>query len=241
MRPRRQTLGAVLPATLAGAGTVSIVGFCEGEERGDLKKHRAGHYGTGRGRHCLVPLPLWPQSASPTGAKEAEEHEQCRRCTQGVAPPSASLALGWYASRFQRSNAAGTAALPGVESVPNQSKASGVNPHGPIRPHGPIHGIMPHESVSPRPSAPRQLVPTVLGVPWNRQYQWVRHYAPSSFCISDPSAPTAPTAPTDRRCGRAVPAWLFLATFGAYCLFNKHACRLAPRGTRRSSAVNNKE
>ncbi|MDQ0291135.1 hypothetical protein J3R75_003242 [Oligosphaera ethanolica] len=126
----------------------------------------------------------------------------------------------------------GPQAVPGVQ---------GVIPRGPIRPHGPIHGIMPHESVSPRPSAPRQLVPTVLGVPWNRQYQWVRHYAPSSFCISDPSAPTAPTAPTDRRCGRAVPAWLFLATFGAYCLFNKRACRLAPRGTRRSSAVNNKE
>jgi len=61
----------------------------------------------------------------------------------------------------------GPQAVPGVQ---------GVIPRGPIRPHGPIHGIMPHESVSPRPSTPRQLVPTVLGVPWNRQYQWVRHY-----------------------------------------------------------------
>ena len=32
-----------------------------------------------------VPLPLWPQSASPTGAKEAEEHEQYWRSTQGDA------------------------------------------------------------------------------------------------------------------------------------------------------------
>ena len=83
---------------------------------------------------------------------------------------------------FQRSHAAGTAALPRVESVPNQSKASGVNPHGPIRPHGPIHGIMPHESVSPRHSARRrQLVPTVPGVPWNRQYQWLTDYQKRSL------------------------------------------------------------
>jgi len=47
-------------------------------------------------------LPLWLQSASPTGAKEAEEHGQIWRFTQGGAPPSASLALGWYVSRFQR-------------------------------------------------------------------------------------------------------------------------------------------
>ena len=52
-----------------------------------------------------VPLPLWLQSASPTGAKEAEEHEPKRRATQGVAPPSASLALGYHRSRLQRSNA----------------------------------------------------------------------------------------------------------------------------------------
>jgi len=50
----------------------------------------------------MVPLPLWLQSASPTGAKEAEEHEQLWRFTQGVAPPSASLALGYLSSRFQR-------------------------------------------------------------------------------------------------------------------------------------------
>jgi hypothetical protein len=37
-----------------------------------------------------VPLSLWPQSASPTGAKEAEEHEHIGRITQGDA-------------RFQRS------------------------------------------------------------------------------------------------------------------------------------------
>jgi len=50
----------------------------------------------------MVPLPLWLQSASPTGAKEAEEHEQKWRVTQGDAPPAASLALGWTVSRFQR-------------------------------------------------------------------------------------------------------------------------------------------
>ena len=43
----------------------------------------------------MVPLPLWLQSASPTGAKEAEEHERKWRSTQGDAPPSASLALGY--------------------------------------------------------------------------------------------------------------------------------------------------
>ncbi|NLE55641.1 MAG: hypothetical protein GX617_11935 [Lentisphaerae bacterium] len=58
-----------------------------------------------------VPLPLWPQSASPTGAKEAEEHEQYWRFTQGVAPPSASLALGYHRSRFQRLNANGMTVL----------------------------------------------------------------------------------------------------------------------------------
>ena len=50
----------------------------------------------------MVLLPLWPPSASPTGAKEAEELKRKRRITQGGAPPSASLALGWYVSRFQR-------------------------------------------------------------------------------------------------------------------------------------------
>ena len=49
-----------------------------------------------------VPLPLCPQSAAPTGTKEAEEHGLRWRVTQGGAPPSASLALGWYVSRFQR-------------------------------------------------------------------------------------------------------------------------------------------
>ncbi|MFA6843924.1 MAG: hypothetical protein WCR33_05965, partial [Bacilli bacterium] len=34
--------------------------------------------------------------------KEAEEHEQYLRSTQGDAPPSASLALGYHRSRFQR-------------------------------------------------------------------------------------------------------------------------------------------
>jgi len=33
------------------------------------------------------------------------EHEQKWRSTQGDAPPSASLALGYHRSRFQRSNA----------------------------------------------------------------------------------------------------------------------------------------
>jgi hypothetical protein len=73
------------------------------------------------------------QSASPTGAKEAEEHEQKWRSTQGVAPPSASsLALGWYASRFQRSNAAGTAALPGY--LPPGRRRSQESNQSPISP-----------------------------------------------------------------------------------------------------------
>ena len=50
----------------------------------------------------MVPQPLWPQSALPTGTKEAEEHEPYWRSTQGDAPPSASLALGHHRSRFQR-------------------------------------------------------------------------------------------------------------------------------------------
>ena len=70
--------------------------------KGRPKKHSAGRQGRRRESCYLVPLPLWPQSASPTGAKEAEEHEQKWRFTQGGAPPSASLALGWYVSRFQR-------------------------------------------------------------------------------------------------------------------------------------------
>ncbi|MDQ0288243.1 hypothetical protein [Oligosphaera ethanolica] len=54
------------------------------DDRGGLKKHRRGRLGTAKGRH-IVPLPLWLQSASPTGAKEAEEHEHSRRRTQGGA------------------------------------------------------------------------------------------------------------------------------------------------------------
>ena len=50
-------------------------------------------------------MPLWPQLASPTGAKEGEEHGRSRRYSQGDAPPSGSLALGYHRSRFQRSNA----------------------------------------------------------------------------------------------------------------------------------------
>jgi hypothetical protein len=42
-----------------------------------------------------VPLPLWRQSASPTGAKEAEEHEHRGHITQGK-HASSVLALGWY-------------------------------------------------------------------------------------------------------------------------------------------------
>ena len=99
--------------------------------KGDLKKHRVARQGTGKGRR-IVPLPLCPQSASPTGGKEAEEHEHSRGCTQGVAPPSASLALGWYASRFQRSNAAGTAALPGY--LPPGRRRSQESNQSPISP-----------------------------------------------------------------------------------------------------------
>jgi hypothetical protein len=42
-----------------------------------------------------VPLPLWPQSASPTGAKEAEEHEHIGTLPK-AAHASSVLALGWY-------------------------------------------------------------------------------------------------------------------------------------------------
>ena len=45
-----------------------------------------------------VPLPVWPQSAKLTGAKQAEEHEPYWRATQGDAPPTASLALGYLRS-----------------------------------------------------------------------------------------------------------------------------------------------
>ena len=56
----------------------------ERRPEGRPKKHRAGRLGTAKGR-LIVPLPLWPQSAAPTGAKKAEEHEQKWRITQGGA------------------------------------------------------------------------------------------------------------------------------------------------------------
>jgi hypothetical protein len=41
--------------------------------------------GTAQGNRYVVPLPLWLQSASPTGAKEAEEPSLDWRLTQGGA------------------------------------------------------------------------------------------------------------------------------------------------------------
>ncbi|MDQ0290431.1 hypothetical protein [Oligosphaera ethanolica] len=76
-----------------------------------------------------VPLPVWLQSAAPTAAKEAEEHEHMWRSTQGDAPPSASLALGWYVSRFQRLNANGMIGLPPAGQ--NAAGPTGIN-DGPI-------------------------------------------------------------------------------------------------------------
>ena len=62
-------------------------------------------------------MPLWPQSAAPTGAKEAEEHGRSRRCTQGGARLRRCLPWAGMLRAFSAS-AASRPGMPGARQAP---------------------------------------------------------------------------------------------------------------------------
>ena len=112
------------------------------------------HWTLGTG--CLTPGTTGRRTRFGRRGWRGRFDEPSRRCGRDARTTSARRAHDRKRRRdggAPRLNAAGTAALPGVQRV---------IPHGPERPHGPIHGTMPHESVSPRPSA----APTGHHGPW---------------------------------------------------------------------------